>query len=177
MLWNVTAREGKRHVLPRYGANPGENWILSNHVRHKLYIQSDVLLLPSERRAPARAVVSQPVPGGLGRRSLEKGFLRAHCGGHLHERRSSCVDPLRKKSSKMFTLSSWVGLRPAGTEVVSCVMEAALYKPAGDERRECYKYPGSLHPHPCTHNFPVKAGRYLWNVLTQRPAVSLLVKW
>lgn len=81
------------------------------------------------------------------------------------------------KSSEMLTLSSWVGLRTAGMEVVSCVMEAALYKPAGDERRECYKYPGSLHPHPCTHNFPVKAGRYLWNVLTQRPAVSLLVKW
>lgn len=56
-------------------------------------------------------------------------------------------------------------------------MEVALYQPAGDEQRKCCKYPGSLHPHPYTHNFPVKAGRYLWNVLTQRPAVSLLVKW
>ena len=47
-------------------------------------------------------------------------------------------------------LPSWVCLRTAGAEVVSRVMEAALYKPAGDEQGECYKYPGSLHPHPYT---------------------------
>lgn len=30
-------------------------------------------------------------------------------------------------------------------------MEVALYQPAGGEQSECFKYPGSLHPHPYTH--------------------------
>lgn len=159
-----------------HDTNRGENWILLNHVRHKLYTQSDVLLLPFKILAPAYAVVSQCVPSSPGSMLWGNDSCRpaavAACATTGAPAWTHSI-----KSLKLLTLSSWVCLRTTGMEVVSRIMEAALYKLAGDEQRECYKYPGSLHPHPYTHNFPVKAGRYLWNVLTQRPAVSLLVKW
>lgn len=88
--------------------NHWENWMILNHVRHKLCIQSDVLLVLSEivlmcavllvlsEIVLTCAVVSQPVRSSLGS-ALWRNASGRHCSGCLHEHRSCCMDPLHKK--------------------------------------------------------------------------------
>lgn len=73
-----------------YDRNRGENWVLLNHVRYRLYIQSDVLLLSF--KILALNVWPSPRPGPAAWEA---------CSGEVSPadlwHRSSCVDPLPKK--------------------------------------------------------------------------------
>lgn len=101
-----------------------------------------------------------------------KGSLSACCGGHTAKHGDFYLERTIKKC-KTTDAATTACVSAAGVEAASCAMEAVLCEPAGDEQGERCEYPYPLH----AHSFPVEAGRYLWNVLTQRPAVSLLVKW
>lgn len=111
-------------------------------------LQSNVLLLPSKRLAPACAVVSQPMPSSLG----SVLWRNDSCRTAALAARASTGAPAwthSMKSSETLMLPSCICLRTAAVVVVSHVMEAALYKPVGDEQRVLqvprFPPPSSLH--------------------------------
>lgn len=105
-----------------HDGNCGENWMILNHVRHKLYIQSDVLLLLFE--ILACSVVSQPVLSGLGSALWRNASCRPTAVA-AYMSTGAALWTHSIKSLKLLTLS-WICLTATGMEVVSHVMEASL---------------------------------------------------